>query len=713
MKVLLHTTEPVSDDALKVMQAAKEESGVQTTFEFGSMSDDMVPAPHVPVLSLGAYQRRGGERVVTTYSVPQIMSKADSLTRLIHAFKALAGEYALPEFKYVVIRDDEDLEAFRTIAGSTGAFAVDIETKGDVNSQIPSWEEIISISFYDGKMAYVFPEDRLESDRADIQAAIESSVCILANGKFDLKYLGAQPARFEDTMLQHYALYPAASSHGLKELSHEVFGAEDWDKEMKKKHLRKAAYNVHTDLGEGAYAQVMEYTSQNGYERIPREELYLYNAWDTFYTYWLWTVFNEELKNDPSAERLYREHLIPLSGMFQDIESHGLRFDVDYMAEFAETLTQEGIVLEKELNTLAGREINPRSPKQVKEWFEEQGVRLVSTNEESMKAQAGKGGLTGEFATKLLEIRKNTKTNGTYISGYLKQTIKGRGYPTYKLHASITGRLGGGGPSMLTIPRDSRIKRMVLPDEGQVLVASDLSQAELRVMATTSDDPWMIGAFQPDAGDFFDNLISNTYPNMDVQKFHEDNPGEYKDLRARFKGVVYGVSFGRGANAIAQAINVDKDEAQHLIDAYVRPGSPFAEWRKEIVRKALGGEVIENVFGRKYQAEVITNKMRGNIERSALSFISQSTANDICLLAAMNIHKRLSDEYPSARIMGTIHDAIYVTCNKSEAKEIGWMLSSEMQKAGKIVYDDTVAFESVPEVGPNLGETKEFPEIGW
>src|SRR5699024_3076596 len=124
----------------------------------------------------------------------------------------------------------------------------------------------------------------------------------------------------------------------------------------------------------------------------------------------------------------------------------------------------------------------------------------------------------------LMELRGNNKILGTYIKGYLDKLIDGIGYQTFKLHASITGRLGGGGPSMLTIPRNKKVKRMVLPDEGDVLVSSDLSQAELRVMAIESADPWMIDAFQPGRGDFFDLLIANTYKDIDPTKFKQENP---------------------------------------------------------------------------------------------------------------------------------------------------------------------------------------------
>lgn len=717
MKVLLHTKDEVTPSVLEIFKAAKEASGVTTPFEFGYISEDMIPAPHVTVLSLGAYQRRGGERVIQTYSVPQIMSNGDTLSKLAHAFRALAGIYDLPEFNYQVLTHDNAVSVLTGLKGKT--LAVDIETKGDVEAQVPSWDEIISLSFYDGETAYVVPEELLAGEYIvkAVRELIESSTCILANGKFDLKYLGAKPLVFEDTMLQHYSLYPAASRHDLKDTAHTIFGAEDWDKEVKKNYLKGKTYTTHTDLGDGAYAQPMKYTAQNGYERIPRDLLYKYNAYDVYWTFHIHTILSAEMVSDDQAYRLYREHLIPLSDMYQEIESKGIRFDIDYMIEYADELTKEGVALKAELNEIGGREINANSPAQVKQWFTDNGLRLKSTDAGTMEALHLDPRATEvhvAFAKKLLEIRKNSKTNGTYITGYLNKLIGDRGYQTFKLHAAITGRLGGGGTSMLTIPRDKKIKRMVLPDEGQVIVSADLSQAELRVMAVESQDPWMLSVFQPGAGDFFDNLISATYSDIDPVDYKASNPGEYTDMRASFKGVVYGVSFGRMAKAIAVSLGISIAEAQELMNAYIRPGSAFAEWRKEIEARAISSDPqagrLENKFGRKFQAELVTHKNKFNIIRSALSFMSQSTANDICLTAALEVHKKLPD---NARIMGTIHDAIYVTCNHEDAKWIGLMLQEEMEKAGKSVYGDQVAFVAEPDMGTNLANGVEFDKITW
>src|SRR5690606_5159331 len=262
MKVLLHTTDVVTSQVVEILQKAKELSGVKESFEFAPLEDTYVPPRGVPVLSLGAYKRRGQERVVQTYSVKQIMVKGDAISRLITAFKLLESVPELPEFEYEVV--DGLIRLSEVEPMLTGkVLAVDIETKGQVDKQVPAWEQIIALSVYDGNKAYVFGEHLIQHPIArdmHLYQLLKDSYIILHNGKFDCKYLShcANIYPDADTMLMHYALHPAASDHGLKPLAKEYYGAEDWDS-GNKEHTKKKSYSEHTVLEDGAYAEAGTY----------------------------------------------------------------------------------------------------------------------------------------------------------------------------------------------------------------------------------------------------------------------------------------------------------------------------------------------------------------------------------------------------------------------------------------------------------------------
>jgi DNA polymerase-1 len=730
VRAYLASEEPVNPAALEIFAKVKADVlGDEYKIDFRPAHEGM--ADGATVFALGKYRPSNPSwRVVPAPSVGQIKTRADIVTRLGQALQLLVTPPDLPEFKYEVL----DLEAAKELCLTTRdrVFAFDIETSGVVDEDRPEYEQVISAALYAGRVAYVFPEDVLRDP--SMQEHIETLLTadngiVTVNGKFDLSYFpGAKVpvGSHFDAQLAHYVLFPAAGEHGLKPVTKKIFGFEDWD-EGKEEYLPSATYETYEKFEDGSWHAPRKYPRKNGkgsgYERVPRAILYEYNAFDVYATWWWYRRMVEMLAADENARKAF-DFLMKLSEMFMAVEKDGIRLDIQYLAALSEEIGAEKVQSEAKLNEIAGKEINPRSPKQVKEWFTEQGIAISGTSKDVMKEFIEKHGAADDetqalelenavdFARQLLVCRKISKTLGTYVDGYRNQADElGYVYPGYKLAASTTGRLGGQGASMLTIPREKRLKKMVLADPGMIVVGADLSQAELRVMACESMDPWLIDAFQPGAGDFFDLLLGQAYPDIDWVALHkkvddheatEDEANFYTDTRAKMKGVVYGVSFGRGTRAIAAALKISMAEAQRLVDAFVRPGSAFALWREQISETAVtGGEIITR-FGRHFQSELVTRSNRQNVINSALSFTSQSTANDICLLATLEVVKRLP-EY-GYRLMGTVHDAIYTTGPEEHKEAVGALLIERLAWAGASVYGDLVPFDADMGFGPTMAD---------
>ncbi|WP_346927338.1 DNA polymerase [uncultured Arthrobacter sp.] len=719
MRVYLSSEQAVTPSALEIMQGAKEQSGVIEELEFSLLaaSDAELP-PNATVLSLGSYKRVGDERVVIAPSVAAIMTKADIVTRLGTAFRLLVDPPELPEFEYTVIDDLEGAIEFLTDTVDLPKVVVDIETSGDISVDEATPERIISVSITAGGMAYVFTEE-LCAEQLFYHAFcrfLAANGIIAVNGKFDLKYFPDSLVKFlRDTQLAHYALFPAAGQHDLKNTTKKYFGFEDWDAATKE-FTGKATYEeAWRDEETGAWADARSYSSGSGYERIPRELLYRYNAFDVYAT-WHWDVLMEEYLADDEDSRKVLALLMKLSDMFMAVEKRGIRLDIPYLEELSKVLTAEKIEALAKLNEIAEKPINPNSHVQVGNWLKDHGLHLKNTSEPILtEFKENEEGESQEldFVNQLLVCRDYTKQLGTYVDGYRKQAdAKGIVRPGYKLTASTTGRLGGQGASMLTLPRDKRLKKMVLAfQDNHRVVGADLSQAELRVMACESMDEWLIAAFQPGAADFFDLLLTEAYPKRDWFELHrrvsahettEAESDLYNNARARMKGVVYGVSFGRGVPAIARALKIPIYESQQLVNAFVRPGSMFAMWREDITNRAVEGEAIVTKFGRHFQSELITRKNKQNVINSALSFTSQSTANDICLTAALAVDAQLPAY--GAHLMGTIHDAIYTSTPTEEVDLVGELLVRELKKAGEAVYGDLIPFTADWGYGKTLAD---------
>lgn len=245
----------------------------------------------------------------------------------------------------------------------------------------------------------------------------------------------------------------------------------------------------------------------------------------------------------------------------------------------------------------------------------------------------------------------------------------------------------------------------------RMLLNTDLSQAELRVMAILSGDPWMQKALQETSGDFFDNhLMPVAFPQRvahfgDVYRWKEEQPVEHKESRTKVKAVVYGLSFGRQANAIGKAIGMPTWEAQNIIDNYLGTAVLLNEWRERVQYSAVtpnDRDFLINPFGRKFQSEIITTRNYRNIQREALSFLPQSTSSDILLATAIRVNPQI--EAVGCKLINLVHDAMMIEGDSEALLLLGPYLQQELRKTGAAVLGNTVPFLSEWSMGKSWAD---------
>lgn len=237
---------------------------------------------------------------------------------------------------------------------------------------------------------------------------------------------------------------------------------------------------------------------------------------------------------------------------------------------------------------------------------------------------------------------------------------------------------------------------------SDVLINVDLSQAELRVMAILSGDPWMMAALQEGQGDFFNyHMMPVAYPDYfplgvsDVDALAISDSKLHKELRTNCKAVQYGLAFGRQAPAIANSLGLPVREAQAIIDNYFETAPGFQEWRIKVMEAATTPakrEFLTNPFGRVFHSEIITPRNRANVEREALSFLPQSTSSDICLTTGILIDSELEDM--GYIIFNSVHDALMIQGPKDGADAIGKYVGQKFREVGELVMGDSVPFLS-------------------
>ena len=685
---------PVQD----ILVAVLEEYGVEELSTYK-------PGVDLPVLSLGQDLKPAPKHYIKSQSQKQIMNTDGGLTKLRAGIDLLLYPPTFAPMKFTLIELGESALPYFKRYHKSGAVVVDIETGGDIETMLPSETWLLSVALNDGKEIIVLSEEWLadERNKSDLYHFLTSGVKLIAhNMKFDFRTLSAQlgfgPIKGHfDTQLLHHAMRPGSGQHDLKGLCELYLGAEDWDDRAKefvkgKYKTKPAGYpqELWDSYGPGTAV---------GYEAIPRHILYPYNAYDVYWTLHLKDYLLDRATPEDIA---VAKHEYRMSRFFQDVEGKGAGIDRDKLDKLEVDLTLDLAVKLADLQEMTWDNFNPGSHVQVKRFLAEAGVPLTSSDEDHLMEAYPTMTVAGKkFVDALLEYRGVAKSLSTYVLGIKKRMHNGRAHPSFLVHGTKTGRLSSQNPNIQNIPRDATYRNLIttVDPEERTIVEVDYSQAELRVMACLSEDEYLISLFQPGMPDFFDSLMPVAFPDVDLASL---SGAEKKDLRANLKGVIYGLSYGRKARAIAKALDMPVKDAQAILDNYLKAAPQFNRWRQWVEDTAMDPEgILRTPIGRHFQSDVVSSSNRQNVINSALSFLPQSTASDMCVVAAMRTHEWLG-QY-DAWIIATVHDAILIDCPKIYAKLVSERVQDEMMRAGDEVFHGVVPFATEAEIVPSWG----------
>lgn len=684
MKILTNSVDKLPVLVTVLLKRARGVSGLPAGTPIEVVDD---PQAEDIRITLGTVKGYKGD-AYKTLSPKQIVSNPQAILFLA---QALQYGYLGPVDPSLELGKDWVIWEGQDISFKKGSvIALDIESAGDIDSDTFAAGRILSIALWNGKFGVVIPEELAETPESAelIERLCRDCIVVCHNGTFDMAYLskrlGINVYHHEDTLLMHFVLDNLAGEHGLKPLARRWLRAADWDSDAKS-YLKHGAY----------------------FENIPREKLYKYNLMDVVYTFKLYEYFLPLLKSSGKYE--YYHYRMQVTKVLIDVQLNGVAVSLDALDELEEKYKRQCDEYLAVLRSIAGGEFNPQSPKQIKDYFDSRGVSSPSFDSDHLKKLRREGKETG-FIDALLAYRYAAKVVGSYITNVRRKVGEdGRIHPYYLPHGAKTGRLSAKGPAIQTMGRDSGIKRALVAAPGCKIISCDYSQAELRTVAEIASDEAMIAAFQPGAPDFFDDLMTkiwpDEFPNIEAyEEFKHEHPKTAKNRRALVKSVVYGLGYGRGVKAIATALEQPIDNAQHVVDQYLGAYPGLRDWQTR-VRHSVGrkeeGDERRTKFGMTYNPLFIADANYASTQNEALAFVPQSTANDICLHAAVEVNKKVG-QY-GAKIVGLVHDAIYVECPEENIKECGTVMEREMSKAATLVFN-RVPFVAEAEVGNNWEE---------
>jgi len=219
----------------------------------------------------------------------------------------------------------------------------------------------------------------------------------------------------------------------------------------------------------------------------------------------LYPVLLKELE-EKLLMKLFEEVELPLSEVLFKMEKEGVCLDTDLLLELSKECDLKINHLIDQVYKQAGEEFNLNSPKQLSHvLFEKLKLPVIkktktgfSTNEEVLLKLANKHGVP----VLILDYRQLAKLKSTYIDA-LPQLINpetGRIHAEFLQTGTETGRLSSRHPNLQNIPVRTelgrQIRKAIIPSKGNILIAADYSQIELRILAHLSGDENLIKAFQ-------------------------------------------------------------------------------------------------------------------------------------------------------------------------------------------------------------------------
>jgi len=207
---------------------------------------------------------------------------------------------------------------------------------------------------------------------------------------------------------------------------------------------------------------------------------------------------------------------------------------------------------------------------------------------------------------KLLRFRRASKIYGSYIMPALENvdevTNEGRVgwiHTTY-FPDSLTGRLRGSDPSLVTLPRPENggeiVKSMFAGGEDYRFIFKDYSQIELRFIAHCSGEPVWIEGFNKgiDAHALMAQKI--WHPDKTVEEVKEHYPAD----RSNAKVVNFSIAYGKGVYSLAQDLGISFEEADKMINEDYFGAAPVLKtWIDDLHQFAKDNGYVQNIFGRR------------------------------------------------------------------------------------------------------------------
>ena len=395
----------------------------------------------------------------------------------------------------------------------------------------------------------------------------------------------------------------------------------------------------------------------------------------------------KRLKAD-GMDALYDDLEGPLLGLLARMEKDGIRIDVGALDGLEAEAQKEMASLQKKALKAAGREFNLNSPSQLAEvLFTDLGLKPgkktktgYSTDSDVLEALSEEH----ELPHLVLEHRQLAKLSGTYLQALPRLVAAdGRVHSTWNQTGTATGRLSSLDPNLQNIPVRTELgKRIrhafVAGKRGDLILAADYSQIELRVLAHYCGDPVLKQAF----------IEGRDIHTETAARMHHVKAAEVtSEMRSRAKVINFGVLYGMGAFRISREFGVPLREAKSFLDDYFGQFPRVREFLEGCKQSTRDSGYACTLLKRRRPIPEINSAnrvLREQGERIATNLPIQGTAADLLKLAMLAVEALLKKRQARTRLMLTVHDELVFELAKEEAESLPPLIQKAMEGAMKL-----------------------------
>ena len=390
---------------------------------------------------------------------------------------------------------------------------------------------------------------------------------------------------------------------------------------------------------------------------------------------------------DEDLRYIYDEIELPLIPILAEIETCGMKVDVEALNKFSAYVGEELEKLKEKIFAIAGHEFNIGSPKQVGEVLQELNIDTgrktatgqISTSRDILNELA----LNYEIAQFIIDYRELDKLKATYADALPKMIgDDGRIHGCLNQTVAATGRLSSTDPNLQNIPNRTQlgqeIRKAFIPEKGFKLISADYSQLELRILAHITKDPVMLAAY-----------LNNEDIHAQTAKlvFGAKDGKELKEKRRLAKIVNFGIAYAVEAFGLSQRVGISRSEAKQVIHDYFETYKGIRRYMDETPVVAREQGYVTSMFGRRRYFPSIKDRnfsVRSRAEREAINMPIQGTASDIVKISMIKVDAAIKNAGLKTRMIMQVHDELLFEAPKDEVERASEIIKREMESAAEL-----------------------------